>query len=194
MMEKPAQSPCLRARGCVRAYCILFCCAALIISGCAERKRPKLAWAAAVQVRPILPARATMDAPEPVADLKLEFPPQPLHLVLLHGAPVRPHVAAPSAPENAPAAKAETPLIVPQLSRQESQALQEETNQSASVARKNLAAASGKTLNVTQSDLVSKIRSFLADSEEAGRAEDWRRARSLAKKAEVLSQELVGSL
>ena len=195
MKEKPAQSPIFRRRERVRSCCILLCCAVLLGSGCAERKRPILAWAAAVQVRPILRARTTTVAPEePLPDLKLEFPPQPVRLVMVHSAPVRPHIAAQPAPENAPPAKPEVPLIVPQLSSAESQALQEQTNQSASVAAKNLSTASGKTLNVTQADLVSKIRSFLADSEEAGRAGDWRRARNLAKKAEVLSQELVGSL
>jgi hypothetical protein len=193
MTEKPAQSPRFLRCKCVLACCILF--GVLLSSGCAERKRPSLAWAAAVQVRPILPPRTPAEAPqESVPDLKLEFPPQPVRLVVVHSAPVRPHVTSTPAPENAPASKVETPLIVPQLSSAESQALQEQTNQSANAAMKNLAAANGKTLNVTQTDLVSKVRSFLADSEEAGRAGDWRRARSLAKKAEVLSQELVGSL
>jgi hypothetical protein len=194
MTEKPAQSPDFLAHQCVRTFAAFVCCA-LMLTGCAERKRPTLAWAAAVQVRPILPRHTTAEVPpEPVPDLKLEFPPQPVRLVVVHSAPVRPHVAASPAPENAPAVKPEAPLIVPQLSSAESQALQDQTNQSASAATKNLAAANGKTLNVTQTDLVSKIKSFLADSEEAGRAGDWRRARNLAKKAEVLSQELVGSL
>jgi hypothetical protein len=195
MKEKQAQSPRLFARECVWASSVLLCCAVLMVSGCAERKRPTLAWAAAVQVRPILRASTTTVAQEePLPDLKLEFPPQPVRLVVLHSAPVRPHIAAQPAPENAPAAKPEVPLIVPQLSSAESQALQEQTNQSTSAAVKNLAAANGKSLNATQTDLVSKIRSFLADSEEAGRAGDWRRSRNLAKKAEVLSQELLGSL
>jgi len=195
MKEKPAQSQIFRRRECVRSCCILLFCGVLLGSGCAERKRPTLAWAAAVQVRPILPRHTTAEVPpEPVPDLKLEFPPQPVRLVVLHSAPVRPHVAASPAPGNVPAAKTEAPLIVPQLSSAESQALQEQTNQSAGAAAKNLSAASGQTLNATQTDLVSKIRSFLADSDEAGRAGDWRRARNLAKKAEVLSQELVGSL
>jgi hypothetical protein len=195
MKEKPAQSPIFHRRECVRSCCISLFCAVLLGSGCAERKRPTLAWAAAVQVRPILRARTTTVAPEePLPDLRLEFPPQPVRLVVVHNAPVRPHVAAPPAPGNVPAAKPEAPLIVPQLSSAESQALQEQTNQSAGAAAKNLSAANERTLNVTQTDLVSKIKSFLADSQEAGATGDWRRARNLAKKAEVLSQELVGSL
>ena len=45
-----------------------------------------------------------------------------------------------------------------------------------------------------QSDLASKVRSFLAEAREAANVGDWTRASSAAKKAEVLSQELAGSL
>jgi hypothetical protein len=62
------------------------------------------------------------------------------------------------------------------------------------VAERNLAAAAGKSLNAMQSDVASKVRSFISDAREAGRAGDWVRARDLAKKAQVLSEELVGSL
>jgi hypothetical protein len=49
-------------------------------------------------------------------------------------------------------------------------------------------------LNTTQTDLVSKIRGFLSDAHEAAKVADWARARSLSKKAQVLSEELVASL
>ncbi|HEY6385967.1 MAG TPA: hypothetical protein VIX91_09820 [Candidatus Acidoferrum sp.] len=61
-------------------------------------------------------------------------------------------------------------------------------------AERNLAAASGKSLSATQSDLASKVRSFISDARESGREGDWARARDLAKKAQVLSEELIGSL
>jgi hypothetical protein len=80
------------------------------------------------------------------------------------------------------------------LSAQESNSLQRETAQSLLAAERNLAATAGKSLNATQSDLASKVRSFISDAREAGRAGDWARARDLAKKAQVLSEELVGSL
>jgi len=67
-------------------------------------------------------------------------------------------------------------------------------NQSVGVAERNLAAANGKTLNDMQSDLFSKVQSFLADAQEAARSGDLRRANILAKKAQVLSEELAGSL
>jgi hypothetical protein len=90
--------------------------------------------------------------------------------------------------------KPDTPQIVPELSTQESASLQRETDQSLRFAEHNLAATSGKSLNATQLDLASKVRSFIVDAREAGKAGDWARARNLAKKAQVLSEELVGSL
>jgi hypothetical protein len=49
-------------------------------------------------------------------------------------------------------------------------------------------------LNATQSDLASKVRGFLKDAREAAQIGDWSHARSLAKKAQVLSEELASSL
>jgi hypothetical protein len=80
------------------------------------------------------------------------------------------------------------------LSSQESASLQRQTEQSLSAAERNLAATAGKSLNATQSDLASKVRGFISDAREAGRAGDWARARELAKKAQVLAEELAGSL
>jgi hypothetical protein len=45
-----------------------------------------------------------------------------------------------------------------------------------------------------QADLASKARGFVSDARDAARAGDWDRARSLAKKAQILSQELLDSL
>jgi len=69
----------------------------------------------------------------------------------------------------------------------------QETNQNLSMAERNLAFVRGKTLNAVQTDLLSKIKGFLKDAREAAQAGDWKRARSLAKKAQVLSEELRGS-
>jgi hypothetical protein len=38
------------------------------------------------------------------------------------------------------------------------------------------------------------VKGFISDAREAGRAGDWPRARDLAKKAQVLSEELANSL
>jgi len=85
-------------------------------------------------------------------------------------------------------------MIAPQLSAQESAVAQQQTNQSLGIAEKNLGAARGKNLNATQVDLVSKIRGFMKDAREAAQITDWEHARSLAKKAQVLSEELAASL
>jgi len=109
-------------------------------------------------------------------------------------APARPHSVAPSTNQAAPAGKLDTPQIVPDLSSRESASLRRETDLSLGAAERNLAATAGKPLNATQSDLASKVRSFISDAREAGRAGDWERARELAKKAQILSEELAGSV
>lgn len=138
----------------------------------------------------------TGDAPtDPVPDLRLELPPFPLRLISMRSTPPRPRVLTP--PSNGTgtdAEKLEAPMIAPQLSPEEAAVAEQQANQSLGVAERNLASSRGKKLNPAQSDLVSKIRSFLKDAREAARISDWARARSLAKKAEVLSEELAASL
>jgi hypothetical protein len=107
---------------------------------------------------------------------------------------VRPRVPQVPVTQDNHEEKAETPQFVPDLSVQESTSLQKETEQSLREADRNLAAAAGRKLNATQSDLSSKVRGFVADARDAGRAGDWARARDLAKKAQVLSAELARSL
>ena len=85
-------------------------------------------------------------------------------------------------------------MISPQLTPQESAVAQQQANQSLGIAEKNLASVRGKKLNSTQSDLISKITGFIKDAREAANTADWNRARSMAKKAQVLSEELAGSL
>jgi len=92
------------------------------------------------------------------------------------------------------AEKLEAPMIAPELTPQESAVAQQQTNQSLGIAERNLESARGKNLNTAQADLVSKIRGFIKDAREAAQITDWSRARSLAKKAQVLSEELTGSL
>jgi hypothetical protein len=88
----------------------------------------------------------------------------------------------------------EPPTIATQLTPQEAAAARQQTNQSLSIAEKNLESVRGRNLNAAQSDLASKIREFIKDAREAAQIADWSRARSLAKKAQVLSEELAGSV
>ena len=170
---------------------------AILLCGCAARTKPSVAWSTAALVRPILPQHpspsAGIEVPPP--DLGREIPPPPAPLATrTPPAPARPRSFAPPANPSAPTGKPNTPQIVPELSTQESASLRRETDQSLTGAERNLVATTGKSLNATQSDLASKVRSFISDAREAGRAGDWVRARDLAKKAQVLSEELVGSL
>jgi len=80
------------------------------------------------------------------------------------------------------------------MSAGESAAAQQEINASLAAAEKNLESIRGKTLNAGQTDMANKARSFIDDAREAARSGDWPRARSLAKKAQVLSEELARSL
>jgi hypothetical protein len=172
--------------------------AAILISGCAAQKRPKIPWSTAVLVRPAAMQSPSLgehaEVPVPDLGLDLEIPPPPAPLSAARPAPPRPRSIAPSSNQNAQPGKPEAPQIVPDFSAQESSTLQQQTSQSLSTAEHNLAAAAGKSLNATQFDLASKVRSFISDAREAGRAGDWARARDLAKKAQILSDELAASL
>jgi hypothetical protein len=195
MTETSAQPQLAVMRDSARIFFSLLASVAIFMSGCAARKKPAIPWSTAVLVRPILPQRAAanIDVDDPVPDLRFEIPPPPAPLAT-RMAPARPRSVAPSTNQNAPAVKPDTPQIVLGLSTQESASLRQETDKNLSSAERNLAATAGKSLNATQSDLASKVRSFISDAREAGRAGDWARARDLAKKAQVLSEELVGSL
>jgi len=197
MTETSAQPQLAVMRNRVQVLIGVLGSAAILASGCAARKNPTIPWSTAVLVRPIVPQHPSPAEVDqvPVPDLGLEIPPPPAPLATrTPPAPVRPRGVAPAANPTAPAGKPEAPQIVPELSTQESASLQRETNQSLATAERNLAATAGKSLNATQSDLASKVRSFISDARESGRAGDWSRARDLAKKAQVLSEELIGSL
>ncbi|MBI3661513.1 MAG: hypothetical protein HY234_00460 [Acidobacteria bacterium] len=86
------------------------------------------------------------------------------------------------------------PRMSPRLTPNEQAEYERKTNAAIAAAEKNLQTAYGKQLNAAQSDLVEKIRGFLAQAREATRAGDWLRALNLAQKAQVLSVELVSSL
>ena len=195
MTETSAQPQPAATRVSAQIFLCVLGCAVFLASGCTARKRPAIHWSTAVLVRPKVPQlpSAPGDLEDPVPDLKLEIPPPPPPLAT-RTVPARPRRIAPAANLNAAPEKTDNPQIVPELTTQESSALQREANQSLATAERNLAATTGKSLNATQSDLASKVRSFISDAKEAGRAGDWERARDLAKKAQVLSEELAASL
>jgi type IV secretory pathway VirB10-like protein len=127
---------------------------------------------------------ATADAPLPVEPAHTKPPPPP------HRQPTE----ASSDTQAEQPARTPPPQISPQLSPGDQASLRRSTGVDAQVAQKNLQQANGKVLNAAQQDLQEKIRSFLAQSDEAGKAGDWSRAQTLAQKARLLSVELVDSL
>jgi hypothetical protein len=198
MTQTPARPDCLLTARPLRWGIVFLGCASIVLSGCGVRKRPGIPWAAAVQVRPVLQVQTAQTSgvsEDAIPDLQLEWPPFPIPLIAVRSAPPRPHVSGASPASSAGGAeKSEAPMISPQLTPQESAADQRETNQSLGIAEKNLASTRGKKLNAAQSDLASKVKGFLKDAREAAQIGDWSHARSLAKKAQVLSEELASSL
>jgi len=162
------------------------------------RRSPGITWAKAVQVKPMVPVQTAAtsydDADAPV--FNLDVPPLGAVLIPVRVVPPRtrsntPPPAAAAPPESE---KAGSPTIAVQLTPEETVAARQETSDSLNNAEKTLAATRGKNLNPVQTDLVSKIKGFLKDAREAAQARDWARARSLAKKAQVLSDQLAQSL
>jgi hypothetical protein len=170
----------------------------LLMSGCVERqaKAKRFPWSTFAYTRPVTPSAVTeeTDDSDLLADVALDVAPPPSTLVLARAVPARPRVVSNPTASGENGSKPEVPQIAPQLTPAEANAAQQQTNQSVIVAERNLGSAEGKSLNATQQDLASKVRSFLAEAREAAQGGDWTRARNAAKKAEVLSQELASSL
>jgi hypothetical protein len=168
----------------------------LLFGGCmAEKKRPAIPWQTASIVHPIIPSPRSSDEsilPEVTSVPALELPPPRITFLPAHPVPPRPHV--PAQPAANGSTKDDGPLIVPQLTAEESASAQQETNAGLAAAEQNLAAVRGKTLNPAQTDMSNKVKSFMNDAREAARVGDWTRARGLAKKAQVISEELARSL
>jgi hypothetical protein len=194
MTQIPARSNNLIPRRSVRWGIVFLGCACCVLSGCSMRKRPSIPWATAVQVRPLPQAHSASGvSDEAIPELQLELASFPISPIAVRSSPPRPRVPA-SSSTGTDAEKSGAPMISPQLTAQESAAAQQETNQSLAIAEKNLASTRGKKLNAAQADLASKIKGFLKDAREAAQTGDWSHARSLSKKAQVLSEELASSL
>jgi hypothetical protein len=184
-----------RLCGCVPRV-LLLSCGALLLGGCmAARKRPTIAWQTASIVHPIVPASSPADAgtlPEVTSIPSIEVAPPRVAFLPPHAVPPRPRLSA-QPPANG-SVKDQGPLIVPQITAEESASAQQETNASLNTAENNLRAVQGKTLNPAQTDMSNKVKNFMSDAREAAHNGDWTRARSLARKAQVLSEELARSL
>jgi hypothetical protein len=171
-----------------------------LLGGCAAQKKTKaqsFPWATVKSTRPVLPCSVTPSPDTTVSDFlpefELEAPPPPSPVAEIQSMPQRPRVAA-ALPGPSNPARPEPPQIAPQLTAQEAAAAEQQTNMSLSIAERNIAASQGRSLNPTQSDLASKIRSFVTEAREAAHSGDWTRASNAAKKAQVLSEQLARSL
>jgi hypothetical protein len=138
------------------------------------------------------PVEAVAPPPAPAATAAAPLPVEPAHTKPPAPPRRQPSESAGDTQAEQPA-RTPPPQISPQLSPGDQASLKHKTDEDAGVAQRNLQQATGKRLSAAQNDLIEKIRSFLAQSDEAGKGGDWSRAQTLAQKARLLSVELVES-
>jgi len=197
-MTRPTQLCLLSQHWYARFGVAASCACILLMGGCAGRqvKANPFPWNTLAYAHPLAPTGALTQIDEgedPLAGETLVVQPPPSALVIAR-VPTRPRLPASNSSQTDAASRPGVPQIAPQLTAAETGAAQQQTNQSLSVAERNIGAADGKALNPMQQDLASKVRSFMAEAREAANTGDWTRAKNAAKKAEVLSQELANSL
>lgn len=170
------------------------CICAISTTGCLTRKTPASHLAALHLSTPVVPAVNSEQLSANPPDISLgesrAFP----QLVFGRNVPPRPRVAPTPTPEPSRSEKSKEPIIAPEVTTEEMIAAKNESQQSLDTADKNLSLTSGKSLNAMQQDLVSKVRGLSDSAREAIKAGDWARAKTLSKKAEVLSAQLASSL
>lgn len=168
---------------------------AMLLAGCAEKRSTAIPWATAVQAHPLAPESQTArggDGGGTAPDLRMEMPAPPSELATRRAGPAKPRVEPVNAEGNTDPAK--TPALAPELAPQELELAKQQTNESLNITQRSLQAAKGRRLDSVQTDLVSKITGFADEARQAAKEGDWTRARNLAQKAQVLSQELAGTL
>jgi hypothetical protein len=179
--------------GTARKWVLLLCACVVWTSGCFTRRTPAKPYINVIGfAHPVIPPATVEAALEPPPDIPIEGPAAPPQLVTGRSAPTRPRVAP--APAATATEKTARPTIAPEVTTEEMTAARAETEHNLGLAEKNLALVGGKQLNATQQDVISKVRSFADNAREAMRSSDWERAKSLSKKAEVLSEQLAASL
>jgi hypothetical protein len=170
-----------------KKFLLLACAFSLVCGGCVTKKRPAFPVNRLAMNRPIVPQPIEISLTDPPEILvETELVPR---LVVPRAAPPRPRVAAAPVPGPVAAEKPREPIIAPELSDEQLSAAKLDTQQSLILAERNLSLVQGKALGAAQQDLVSKIHGFIDSAREAMKENDWQRARTQAKKAEVLSKE-----
>ncbi len=171
----------------------LLCVFVLSSAGCFTRRTPSSHLIIQISA-PNVPAANTDQFNADPPDISIDESPVFPQLVFARSVPLRPRVAPAPAPEPSRTEPSEEPIIVPDVTTAEMIAAKNESERSLDIAEKNLSLASGKNLDAMQKDLVSKVRGFSDSAREAMKTGDWVRARTLSKKAEVLSDQLASSL
>lgn len=177
-----------------RKWVVLLCAGAVSMTGCFTRRPPTATFGRYATMRPpVVPAAVgtQLDEPPDIAAEGLAAPPE---LAIAPSVPAKPRVIpTPSAEPSKPEKQAE-PKIVPEFSAQEVEEAKAETLHNLDLMERNLTVSSGRQLNASQQDLVSKVHGFAENAREAMKSGDWVRAKNLSKKAAVLSEELAASL
>jgi len=178
----------------VRAASPLALAGSLFLGGClftAKPQKPKFVRTGIT--RPPLTQPRDSDAPVPDVAPNEATHVAAQFVIVVPERPTPPRrVMASSEPEPEPAKPA--PLqISPQLSQQEVSRLQGDIENDLRSARLNLNSVVGKRMNSFQQELADKVHSFMDQTRDAQSASDWVRARSLAEKARIVSEDLVRS-
>ena len=201
----------------MRRFRIIPAVIALLLGGCAVRGRQQ-AKATVVPPPPApAPPPVVVEKPEPLSipQTQMQLPPEkPVNPDALAAVQVpetpaetppaapRPtrRPTAPPRPEPAPTPAAATPAAEPELRApvQEIVPAEEMRRLADSVASRNeetrkvLVQAQPRRLSKEQRGVMERIRSFLQQSDEAGKRGDWRQADALAERAQILARELPG--
>jgi hypothetical protein len=157
------------------------------------------------QARPKPPAEATTTLPAPpkiegdpsnelpprisTAMPEVPEPPKPTPPARRSAPPAR----AVTAPPQPPAEQPPTPRLGQIFTANESREYNRELNEKLERVRKNLAILAGKNLNGEQVEIVNRIRTFQIQAEQA-REQDLVTAVNLARRADLLAQDLIERL
>jgi len=166
-----------------------------VLGGCAERRVQARNWSNTGLVRPnppVVRTEAEAGTDDIAPDLAIALPENGTKLFSGRPVPPRPRVEPPRPSGGTTAPK--SPTLVPELSAVEAATAQQQFSESVSIAEKNLGIAKSKNLSTLQANTMAKINAFLTEAREASAEGDWGRARNLAKKAQILSEDLAASL
>ncbi len=167
--------------------------------GCWFRKnKPRVFVPPPVQVRPVsLPPQPELPEP-PGFDVKIatqrpEFVPDLPTLPPPPAPPKRPVIAAPKAPPPPQLEPLPTPRLGQIFTAEQLREYNRTLDDSLERVRRTLAVIAGKSLNAEQTEAANRIRTFLRQAEQT-REQDLVTAASLARRADVLAQDLAARL